>query len=229
MTSPVRVRDRAVPHRLLPRRRCPDGTLQLVCRPAGRRTFILRIEDTDRERHQENQYEGILEALRWLEIDWDEGPYRQSERTGFYAAALDRLFDAGYLYACDCTREEVLERTKHNPIPGYDGYCRHRGLERGPGRALRVAVPDDGVTVVHDIIRGDVEFANETIEDFVVARSNGDALFVLAVVVNDREMAVSHVIRAEEHLPTTPKAVLLWEALNRSPARRRRRWAQRRP
>jgi glutamyl-tRNA synthetase len=179
-------------------------------------TFILRIEDTDRERHQESQYDGILEALRWLEIDWDEGPYRQSERAGLYEAALDRLFDAGDLYACDCTREQVLERTKNNPIPGYDGHCRHRGLERGPGRALRFAVPDEGVTVVRDVIRGDVEFANHTIEDFVVARSNGEALFVLAVVVDDRDMAISHVIRAEEHLPTTPKAVLLWEALNPS-------------
>ena len=186
--------------------------------PAGGGTFILRIEDTDRERHQESQYEGIIEALRWLEIDWDEGPYRQSERTAVYADAIDRLWDAGYLYACDCTREEVLARTKNNPIPGYDGHCRHRRLERGPGRALRFTVPDDGLTVVRDVIRGDVEFANSTIEDFVVARSNGEALFVLAVVADDRDMAISQVIRAEEHLPTTPKAVLLWEALNRSPA-----------
>ena len=79
---------------------------------------------------------------------------------------------------------------------------------------MRFAVPDSGVTVVHDLIRGDVEFANDTIEDFVVAKSNGDALFVLAVVTDDRDMAISHVIRAEEHLPTTPKAVLIWEALN---------------
>lgn len=189
-----------------------------VARRAGG-IFILRIEDTDRERHQESQYAGIIEALRWLEIDWDEGPYRQSERTALYGDALDRLWDASLLYACACTRDEVLERTKNNPVPGYDGYCRHRGLERGPGRALRFAVPHEGVTVVTDVIRGEVEFANRTIEDFVVARSNGEALFVLAVVVDDREMAISHVIRAEEHLPTTPKAVLLWEALNRSPAR----------
>ncbi len=177
-------------------------------------TFVLRIEDTDRERHQEEQYEGILGALRWLAIDWDEGPYRQSERGALYAVTLDQLWEGGYVYACDCTRQQVEARTKGHPTPGYDGYCRHRGLERGPGKALRFAVPDDGVTVVHDIIRGDVEFANETIEDFVVAKSNGDALFVLAVVTDDRDMAISHVIRAEEHLPTTPKAVLIWEALN---------------
>ncbi|MHB1509597.1 MAG: glutamate--tRNA ligase [Acidimicrobiales bacterium] len=180
----------------------------------GQGTFVLRIEDTDRERHQEEQYQGILDALSWLGINWDEGPYRQSERSALYQANLDLLFDGGDLYACDCTREQVEARTKDRPTPGYDGYCRSRGLERGPGRALRFAVPEDGTTVVHDVIRGDVEFANHTIEDFVVAKSNGDALFVLAVVTDDREMAISHVIRAEEHLPTTPKAVLLWEALN---------------
>jgi glutamyl-tRNA synthetase len=176
--------------------------------------FIVRIEDTDRERHQEEQYQGILDALGWLGIDWDEGPYRQSERSAIYEAALEQLWQTDYLYACECTREQVETRTRDAPTPGYDGYCRHRGLERGEGRALRFAVPDDGVTVVHDLVRGDVEFANATIEDFVVARSNGEALFVLAVVADDRDMGISHVIRAEEHLPTTPKAVLIWEALN---------------
>jgi len=180
----------------------------------GGGSFILRVEDTDRERHEEEQYQGILDALHWLGIGWDEGPYRQSERSEVYEATLEQLWQTGKLYACDCTRELVDARTKGNPTPGYDGFCRHRGLERGPGRALRFAVPDDGVTVVRDLVRGDVEFANATIEDFVVARSNGEALFVLAVVADDRDMRISHVIRAEEHLPTTPKAVLIWEALN---------------
>jgi glutamyl-tRNA synthetase len=176
--------------------------------------FVLRIEDTDAARNKEEWVEGIEAALRWIGADWDEGPYRQSQRSELYRQVLDTLWGAGALYACDCSREAVLERTKDNPVPGYDGYCRERGLERGPGRALRFAVPDEGVTVVHDLVRGDVEFANATIEDFVVARSSGEALFVLAVVADDRDMAISHVIRAEEHLPTTPKAVLIWEALN---------------
>ena len=176
--------------------------------------FVLRIEDTDAARNKEESVSGIEAALRWIGAVWDEGPYRQSERGGLYASTLDSLWEAGALYACDCSREAVLARTKRNPTPGYDGYCRRRGLERGPGRALRFAVPDDGVTVVHDLVRGEVEFANSTIEDFVVARSSGEALFVLAVVADDRDMAISHVIRAEEHLPTTPKAVLIWEALN---------------
>lgn len=175
--------------------------------------FILRIEDTDSERNKEEWVDGIGSALAWLGIDWDEGPYRQSQRKGHYDAALDELWSKGYLYACDCTREMVLERTKANATPGYDGFCRDRDLERQIGRALRFRVPREGVTVVEDVIRGEVRFANVTIDDFVVAKSNGDPLFVLAGVVDDREMRISHVIRAEEHLPTTPKAVLLWEAL----------------
>jgi glutamyl-tRNA synthetase len=176
--------------------------------------FVLRIEDTDAERNREEWVDGVLDALRWIGTDWDEGPYRQSERGDLYVAATERLWEAGRLYACDCTREEVLARTKDNQVPGYDGYCRERGLERGPGRALRFAVDHEGLTVVHDLVRGDVEFANATIEDFVIVKSNGAPLFVLAVVVDDRDMRISHVIRAEEHLPTTPKAVMLWEALN---------------
>jgi len=176
--------------------------------------FVLRIEDTDAERNREEWVDGILDALRWIGTDWDEGPYRQSERGYLYQAATERLWEAGRLYACDCTREQVLERTKDNQVPGYDGYCRERGLEPGPGRALRFAVDHEGLTVVHDLVRGDVEFANATIEDFVIVKSNGAPLFVLAVVVDDRDMRISHVIRAEEHLPTTPKGIMLWEALN---------------
>jgi len=175
--------------------------------------FILRIEDTDSERNKEEWVDGIGSALGWLGIDWDEGPYRQSQRREHYQAATDELWSKGHLYACDCTRETVLERTKANVTPGYDGFCRDRGLARQPGRALRFRVPHDGVTVVTDVIRGEVRFANSTIDDFVVAKSNGDPLFVLAGVVDDREMRISHVIRAEEHLPTTPKAVLVWQAL----------------
>ncbi len=175
--------------------------------------FVLRIEDTDAERNKEEWVAGIASALTWLGINWDEGPYRQSQRGEHYQAALEELWSNGYLYACDCTREIVLERTKANATPGYDGFCRDRGLDRQPGRALRFKVPREGVTVVTDVIRGEVRFANSTIDDFVVAKSNGNPLFVLAGVVDDREMRISHVIRAEEHLPTTPKAVLLWEAL----------------
>jgi len=175
--------------------------------------FVLRIEDTDRDRSDESWTAGILDSLSWLGITWDEGPYFQSARRGLYDAATDQLFSSGQLYACDCTREEVDARTKGAATPGYDGYCSNRGLARGPGMALRFRVPDSGETVVHDVVRGDVVFANELIEDFIVVKSNGDPLFVLANVVDDRDMEISHIIRADEHLPTTPKAILIWQAL----------------
>ena len=176
-------------------------------------SFILRIEDTDRERSDESWTGGILDALSWLGITWDEGPFFQSERRDLYDQAMTTLFASGHAYACDCTRDAIESRTKANARPGYDGFCATRGLSPGPGRALRFKVPDDGETVVHDIVRGDVVFQHETIEDFVIAKSNGDPLFVLANVVDDQEMAITHIIRAEEHLPTTPKAILIWQAL----------------
>jgi glutamyl-tRNA synthetase len=180
-------------------------------------TFVLRIEDTDRERSDDAWISGILSALEWLGISWDEGPYRQSERLPLYEKAAAELFAAGRLYACDCSRADVEARNPGRTTPGYDGYCRDRALTPGPGRALRFRTPDEGVTLVHDVVRGDVEFPNSTIEDFVVVKSSGDPLFVLAVVVDDISMGITHVIRAEEHLPTTPKAVMLWEALGAGP------------
>ena len=102
--------------------------------------FVLRIEDTDAERNREEWVDGILSALAWLGMDPDEGPYRQSERTERYRVAVEALWDGGFLYACDCTREEVEARTKGNATPGYDGHCRDRGLGRGAGRALRFRI-----------------------------------------------------------------------------------------
>jgi glutamyl-tRNA synthetase len=179
--------------------------------------FVLRIEDTDRERSKPEWIDGILTALEWLGIEWDEGPFFQSERSHVYADIARELYETGHAYACDCTRAEIEARTEHNEVPGYDGFCRERHLEPGLGRALRFRVPDEGMTIVNDVVRGAVEFQNSTIEDFVIVKSNGDPLFVLAVVADDRDMRITHVIRAEEHLPTTPKAVLIWEALGGPP------------
>jgi glutamyl-tRNA synthetase len=175
-------------------------------------TFVLRIEDTDTERNREEWVDGMLSSLSWLGMEPDEGPYRQSERTEGYERAIDTLWAAGALYACECTREEIDARTKGNATPGYDGFCRDRGLPR-QGRALRFRVPEDGLTVVHDLIRGDVTFAHEAIEDFVVVKSSGAPLFVLANVVDDIAMDITHVIRGEDLLPSTPKGLLIWAAL----------------
>jgi glutamyl-tRNA synthetase len=184
--------------------------------------FILRIEDTDAERGREEWVEGILSAMDWLGMAPDEGPYRQSERADRYAVAIESLWSAGFLYACDCTRQEVEARSAArkvaggDPTPGYDGFCRDRGLERGPGTALRFRAPDEGETVVHDLVRGDVTFPHAAMEDFVAVKSSGQPLFVLANVIDDRDMQITHVIRGEDLLPTTPKGLLLWKALDQA-------------
>ena len=179
----------------------------------NRGTFVLRIEDTDEERNRDEWLDGILSAMRWLGLDWDEGPIKQSDRFDAHRAAADRLYAEGRAYYCDCTRDDVLARSTGKQTPGYDGHCRDRGLEPGPGRALRFRTPDEGSTVVDDVIRGKVRFEHSTIDDFVVLKSSGQPLFLLANVVDDIDMAITHVIRGEEHLPNTPKAVLLMEAL----------------
>ena len=175
--------------------------------------FVLRIEDTDTERNRPEWTDGILSALRWIGVDWDEGPYFQSQRAERHAQAAQHLVDTGSAYYCDCTREQVDARTKGQPNPGYDGFCRDRALGPGEGRALRFRTPREGSTVVVDLIRGTPTFEHRTIEDFVVQRGNGTAMFLLANVVDDMDMGITHVIRGEEHLPNTPKALLLWQAL----------------
>lgn len=186
----------------------------LVARRSGG-TFVLRIEDTDAERNREEWVDGIISAMHWLSMDADEGPYRQSQRTDRYRQATDALWDAGFLYACECTHEEVDARNKAAGIltPGYDGFCRSRGLPRGEGRALRFRTPDLGITTVEDVIRGTVEFPCSAMDDFVAVKASGASLFVLANVVDDIDMAITHVIRGEDLLPTTPRGVLVWEAL----------------
>ncbi len=176
-------------------------------------TLILRIEDTDAERNRPEWTQGILDALRWIGADWDEGPYFQSERATLHRDAAERLYADGVAYYCDCTRDAIDARTKGSATPGYDGFCRDRGLGPGPGRALRFRTPREGTTTVVDLIRGTPTFENRLIEDFVIRRSDGSATFILANTVDDMDMKVSHVVRGEEHLTNAPKAQLIWEAL----------------
>ena len=183
-------------------------------------TFVLRIEDTDEARNRPEWTQGIIDALAWIGIRSDdptfEGPYFQSEYAEQHVAAAHRLFETGHAYYCDLTGEQIQERAKQTGAQGYDGYSRDRGLGPGPGRVLRFRVPA-GSTTVHDAVRGEVVFDNGTIEDFVLLRGNGSPMFLLANAVDDIAMRISHVIRAEEHLPNTPKQQLLWEALGETP------------
>ncbi|MUL43657.1 glutamate--tRNA ligase [Streptomonospora sp. PA3] len=182
--------------------------------------FVLRIEDTDAARNKPEWTEGIIQALAWLGISASdphfEGPYFQSDYAGKHRESAEQLYKQGRAYYCDCTREQVQAR-RDNPNLGYDGFCRDRGLEPGPGRALRFRVPEGGPTVVDDAIRGRVEFDHASIEDFVIARADGSPLFALANVADDIEMQITHVVRGEEHLSNTPKQQLLWEALGHTP------------
>jgi glutamyl-tRNA synthetase len=179
--------------------------------------FVLRIEDTDASRNRPEWTEGILAAMDWLGIvrGTYEGPLFQSAYADRHREASAELYAAGKAYYCDCTREDVELRS--SGARGYDGFCRDRGLEPGEKRALRFRTPDEGETRVVDLIRGEPTFDNRLLEDFVIARSDGSPLFLLANVVDDITMAITHVIRAEEHLPNTPKQQLLFEALGHTP------------
>ena len=156
----------------------------LLARGSGG-TFVLRIEDTDRERSTPENVELILDALRWLELDWDEGPYSQWERRDRHAEAIERLVAGGHAYE-----------------------------DEG---AIRLRVPDEGETVVHDVIRGDIAFPHTAIKDFVIRRSDGGPLYNLAVAVDDLDMGITHVVRGDDHISNTPRQMMILRALGEEP------------
>ncbi|MFE2426568.1 glutamate--tRNA ligase [Streptomyces sp. NPDC059373] len=190
-----------------------------VARQSGG-AFVLRIEDTDAARNQPEWIDGIISALAAIGINESEpafeGPYFQSQNADRHREAAQKLLVAGKAYYCDCTREQLKERTGSEHL-GYDGFCRERGLAYEPGRALRFRTPDEGETVVVDLIRGEPAFPNSAIEDFVIARGDGSPVFLIANVVDDLDEGITQVIRGEEHLSNTPKQQLLWEALGAEP------------
>jgi nondiscriminating glutamyl-tRNA synthetase len=193
--------------------------------------FVLRIEDTDTARSTRDSEEAVLRDLEWLGLSWDEGPgvggaygpYRQSERLAFYRERADRLLDEGKAFRCYCTDEELEEKRKEalarGRVPQYDGTChdlteRERALREASGArpAVRLFGPTRDVSFP-DLVRGEVTFAREMLGDFVILRSDGRATYNFAVAVDDALMEISHVIRAEEHLPNTMRQLLVYEAL----------------
>ncbi|RAG84100.1 glutamate--tRNA ligase [Streptacidiphilus pinicola] len=190
-----------------------------VARQSGG-VFVLRVEDTDAARNKPEWTDGIINALAAIGIHQDdptfEGPYFQSHNAERHREAAAQLRASGHAYYCDCTREQLTARTGSEHL-GYDGFCRDRGLTYAEGRALRFRTPDEGETVVKDVVRGDTVFPNKAIEDFVIARGDGSAVFLLANVVDDLDEKITEVIRGEEHLSNTPKQQLLWEALGATP------------
>ena len=177
--------------------------------------LVLRIEDTDRERSTPERVEQILDAMSWLELDWDEGPVSQAGRSASHEAALARLLESGAAYRDGATADDVEAwKAEHGADRGYRG-----SASDDPGAAVRLRVPDEGETVVHDTIRGPVSFPTRSHDDFVIARGDGTVLYNFAVAVDDAEMGITDVIRGDDHLSNTPKQLLVLEALGHEPPR----------
>ena len=196
--------------------------------------FILRIEDTDTARNREEFTSAIIRDLKWLGLDWDEGPnvggdfgpYFQSERLESYKKSIEELKEKGFIYECFCSSEELTERRnlamKEHRTPGYDGRCRtlkqeekEKYLKEGRRPALRFLVPNEGFTKFNDIVRGEVSFENKLLADFIVQKSDGMASFMFANSVDDVLMDITHVIRGDDHLSNTPRQILITRALGK--------------
>ncbi|HEY5941384.1 MAG TPA: glutamate--tRNA ligase [Solirubrobacterales bacterium] len=177
--------------------------------------LVLRIEDTDRERSTEENVAQILDAMRWLELDWDIGPVSQVERAPEHEAALRKLLESGHAYRDHATGKDVEAwKAEHGAGRGYRGTPTDDSTA-----AIRLRVPDAGETVVHDLIRGPVAFPNASYDDFVIARGDGSVLYNFAVAVDDAEMGITEVVRGDDHLSNTPKQLLVLEALGHEPPR----------
>jgi glutamyl-tRNA synthetase len=182
----------------------------LLARHAGGE-LVLRIEDTDRERSTPENVEQILDALRWLELDWDEGPILQTERSDRHAQALEALLSAGHAYRSSATAEDVKAyKQRHGADRGFRGDRSKIGQQ--DSGAVRLRVPDEGATVVHDAIRGDTSFEHVHLDDPVIARADGSVLYNFAVAIDDLDAGITHVVRGEDHLSNTPKQLLVLEA-----------------
>jgi glutamyl-tRNA synthetase len=168
--------------------------------------LVLRIEDTDRERSTPENVEQILDALRWLELDWDEGPIFQTQRADRHQLALEKLLDAGHAYRSNATAEDVAAyKQQHGADRGFRGEAEADG-------AIRLRVPADGATVVHDAIRGETRFEHVHLDDPVIARADGSVLYNFAVAIDDLDASITHVVRGEDHLSNTPKQLLALHA-----------------
>jgi len=180
--------------------------------------FILRIEDTDTERSTQEAIDVIFEALEWLGIDWDEGPYYQTKRLDIYNDYLQRLIDSGRAYYCTCSPEEI-EAMRQKAMatgdkPRYDGTCREKNLSKTPEAVIRLKAPLSGTTVVEDVVKGNIVFQNDELDDFILCRSDGIPTYNLAVVIDDMTMQVNTVIRGDDHVMNTPKQILIYNALD---------------
>ncbi len=190
----------------------------LFARKTGGR-FVLRIEDTDRERSTEASVRAILDAMEWLELDYDEGPYYQTERFDRYREVIDRLVEQGDAYYCSCSRERLDalrdEQMRLKQKPRYDGHCRDLGLKPGDaeGLVVRFRNPREGVVAWNDLVKGEIRVSNAELDDLIIARSDGTPTYNLTVVVDDWDMKITHVIRGDDHVNNTPRQINIFKAL----------------
>lgn len=184
--------------------------------------MVFRIEDTDRERSTEAAVAAIFEGMRWLGLDWDDGPYFQTQRFDRYAVAIRQLLESDRAYHCYCSRERLealrASQMEHKQKPRYDGFCRHRSGSPPEGvlPVVRLRTPQEGSVVVNDRVHGDVTFSNDELDDLIIARSDGTPTYHLTVVVDDLDMGITHVIRGDDHLNNTPRQIHILEALGGS-------------
>jgi glutamyl-tRNA synthetase len=180
--------------------------------------LVLRIEDTDQSRSTDESIQAIVEGMKWIGLTWDEGPFRQTERMDLYRSHAVQLLEKGLAYWCVCKAEELEARRKEAEIKGlspkYDGRCRDRGLTNSTGdAALRFKAPQEGETVVDDLIKGTIVFDNSGLDDLIILRSNGYPTYNFSVVVDDAMMNITHVVRGDDHLTNTPRQVPIFKAL----------------
>ncbi|MFZ2448059.1 MAG: glutamate--tRNA ligase [Syntrophobacteraceae bacterium] len=179
--------------------------------------FVLRIEDTDVGRSTEASVKAILDAMEWLELTWDEGPYYQTARLDIYREYARKLVESGHAYWCECSPEELEKRRTaamaEGRKPKYEGACRGKGLGAGPNRVLRFRTPDTGQTVLKDLIKGPIFFENSELDDLVLVRSDGMPTYNFAVVIDDITMNITHVIRGDDHVNNTPRQIQIYLAL----------------
>ena len=189
-------------------------------------TFILRIEDTDRERSTQASVDAILEGMAWLELNYDEGPFYQTQRFDRYAEVIQQLLDSGHAYRCYCSKDE-LEQMREQQMarkekPRYDGYWRERQHETPPAGVepvIRFKNPQAGVVEFDDMVRGKITVSNAELDDLIIARSDGTPTYNFTVVVDDIDMNVTHVIRGDDHINNTPRQINIMQALGFTPPR----------
>jgi len=179
--------------------------------------FVLRIEDTDQERSTDESTQAILDAMTWMGLAWDEGPYFQAQRVDLHRQMVQKLLDEGKAYICTCTPDELEAKRKEalatGKKPKYDGTCRDKNLKKTPGSVVRFRGAQTGITIVQDLIKGNINFNNEELDDLIIERGDGYPTYNFAVVIDDALMNITHVIRGDDHVNNTPRQILMYQAL----------------